>query len=91
MDNIQQAPAIHNRHMLMSKNSKIGSSSLERLSKSNALVPELKVLGESWRPTELFYCVKQNYFIIIYNNYIVICLQFYLLFLFFLQYPNNRI
>jgi hypothetical protein len=40
----------------MSKNSKIGSSSLERLSKkSNALVPELKVLGESWRPTAFNY------------------------------------
>jgi hypothetical protein len=43
--------------MLMSKNNKMDSPSLERLLKKvNALCAELKVFGESEANLELFYC-----------------------------------
>jgi hypothetical protein len=68
MDNIQQAPAIHNRHIdVQNKNRFLIIR--KAIKKSNALVPELKVLGESWRPTVLIILLcKTEFFIIIYNN-----------------------
>jgi hypothetical protein len=59
--------------MLMSKNNKMDSPSLERLLKKvNALCAELKVFGEPGGHLLNYFIVQQeNYFIIIYNDYIV--------------------